>query len=1301
MHVMASVSPANEREGFSLQEGCVAVAVLTSPPSPPRPPLGFSDINQTRPPPPAPPPPPPPPLLPPPPPPPMPPLLPGLGNPEGGLRKKKRVRSFFWKTIPEDQVKGRANLWTQGQVQQQFQIDVQTIEELFGQNDSKSNAKATLTRGGKTRSSFREAKEEVTILDSKRGMNFGIFLKQFKRSNQTIVDDIHHGNSEAYGAEPLRELLKLLPEIEEVEKLKSYRGDTSKLSLADSFLHLLIQLPSYSVRIESMLLKEEFPGACEAMKRDIKILRSATKELMCCEELHAVLHLVLQAGNILNAGGYAGNAVGFKLSSLLSLADTKANKPGMNLLHFVALEAQKKGDELLAFPLKLSHVQPASRISLETLDTDLQCLTSRTRSVEENVKRDTELLQQLDDFLQSATSSLCSLRFSRQQLKKEGSELIDFFCEDRETFRLDDCFSIFHTFFSRFTAAVKENLDREAKEAARRLRIQELEEQKRHSWAGGEEVGGAFRMRCSSETDMSAAMSRHSEAGLLVELLTRPRSPNTLGRSESLRRSRNSPSTSPSIAADRELSMLLRVGNLEQNEKKAFLSTSPEMRSPGLSPQLRPLSPRLRTYSFPQNQQPQVQTPSSPPKIILSANHETADYLSYNSTPSQLNTINTTYKDSVKSTSDVNQQSDSKDGLDLSLSSKGTLPDCQSQSGRRGELARARKDELDFTGQNAGCDKEFESGMSVIVEKCTLVPELKVFDKVTSKNGGPSTSHLHGYHQDDIVVTDLEEEVLDKFKVQKAQNNLQIAEKSDAQISEKSCSLLQREEEDRQEDKVIVWCVTSVCEAAGDLSNPDTHTETARDQTRSDSQGGSQQASSVAANGMPLKPQLANEKQVPVPISSQPVPVSRCDNPSLQGASPRWRPAESPSANELPALTEDASKEAKEPANQGEEKEGSPNDKRDFETVQEQLTNNRIRYDTGFCLDTCEKTEADSSSKGKAGKSTSSKPSTKSLSTSKTQQSGMKPAAPNNNSGANKYKPVRTLTNSENQGMRRVVPISRTNRGIPSQCKRPEKTPGIQQSLSSTGKPAGLKASNANSASISRRERPSTAPSSRRSSIHKAADPKDSKDKKVPGAQASTQEQNLGLQRKPSIRKPLAKPKPQPEEKMCRSTLRALAQGSGGGGSISAPATPMHKAGTPSSMLPSFARNTASSSFRRTNTTLTPPAPPHSSHSGLDASPKSSPKTTSFSTVSTLPGTSSSFIRTGSLRVSTAPRSSDHNNSSSAPLTRSQSIRVPPRSSPHDSLGPPRGHRRNDSGTFSDKSSHSRDSSKSTRPSWR
>lgn len=36
-------------------------------------------------------------------------------------------------------------------------------------------------------------------------------------------------------------------------------------------------------------------------------------------------------------GGYAGKAAGVKLSSLQKLTDIRANKPGMNLIHYVAL----------------------------------------------------------------------------------------------------------------------------------------------------------------------------------------------------------------------------------------------------------------------------------------------------------------------------------------------------------------------------------------------------------------------------------------------------------------------------------------------------------------------------------------------------------------------------------------------------------------------------------------------------------------------------------------------------------------------------------------------------------------------------------------------------------------------------------------------------------------------------------------------------------------------------------------------------------------------------------------------------
>lgn len=71
------------------------------------------------------------------------------------------MRSFFWKTIPEEQVRGKTNIWTLAAKQQQhYQIDKKTIEELFGQQEDTSKASLP-RRGGALNSSFRDAREEV------------------------------------------------------------------------------------------------------------------------------------------------------------------------------------------------------------------------------------------------------------------------------------------------------------------------------------------------------------------------------------------------------------------------------------------------------------------------------------------------------------------------------------------------------------------------------------------------------------------------------------------------------------------------------------------------------------------------------------------------------------------------------------------------------------------------------------------------------------------------------------------------------------------------------------------------------------------------------------------------------------------------------------------------------------------------------------------------------------------------------------------------------------------------------------
>lgn len=485
------------------------------------------------------------------------------------------MRSFFWKTIPEEQVRGKTNIWTLAARQQHhYQIDTKTIEELFGQQED--TTKSSLSRrGGTLNSSFRDAREEITIVDAKRSMNIGIFLKQFKKSPQSIVEDIHQGKSEHYGSETLREFLKLLPESEEIKKLKTFSGDVSKLSLADSFLHYLIQVPNYSLRIEAMVLKKEFLPSCSSLYTDITILRTATKELMSCEELHSILHLVLQAGNIMNAGGYAGNAVGFKLSSLLKLADTKANKPGMNLLHFVAQEAQKKDAVLLNFSEKLHHVQEAARLSLDNTEAELHSLLIRTRSLRENIQRDGELCQQMEDFLQFALEKLTELEHWKQELQDEAHTLIDFFCEDQETMKLDECLQIFRDFCVKFNKAVKDNHDRAVQELRRLQRLKELE-QKRRSWAAGE-LGGFCRS--SSENDVEQLTKKGTE-DLPPFLQPRPVSPSY--RPPNTRRSR----LSLGAFADRELLTFLESSTGSPEEPSKFNSlprSSPRQARPTLA----------------------------------------------------------------------------------------------------------------------------------------------------------------------------------------------------------------------------------------------------------------------------------------------------------------------------------------------------------------------------------------------------------------------------------------------------------------------------------------------------------------------------------------------------------------------------------------------------------------------------------------------------------------------------------------------------------------------------------------------
>uniref|UniRef100_A0A8C9ZZX3 FH2 domain containing 3 n=1 Tax=Sander lucioperca TaxID=283035 RepID=A0A8C9ZZX3_SANLU len=337
---------------------------------------------------------------PPPPPPPPPPLPPPF---DSRTVQRRSMKKLNWDTIPSQRVLGKLNVWTSKRPQRDLVLDIRSMEELFSHGDKQASLRNSRVMGLTCDGMDLYSQEpQVTILDSKKSMNIGIFLRHFK---------------------------------------------------------------SYEERLKIMVLREEFFPLMEEVKNSVAVMTKAANELLDCDNLHSVIRLVLKAGNYMNAGGYSANAIGFRMTSLLKLADTKANKPGMNLMHYVAKQAEDIDAELLTFHTQLEHIGMGSRICKEEVIADFEREAKKVKEVKLFSSKQPGLLKQMETFfLVMAEAKLADVESSLQVLKALSDAVAEYFCEDPATFKLEECCSIFHSFCKRFDTAVQENREREAAE---------------------------------------------------------------------------------------------------------------------------------------------------------------------------------------------------------------------------------------------------------------------------------------------------------------------------------------------------------------------------------------------------------------------------------------------------------------------------------------------------------------------------------------------------------------------------------------------------------------------------------------------------------------------------------------------------------------------------------------------------------------------------------------------------------------------------------------------------------------------
>lgn len=142
-----------------------------------------------------------------------------------------------------------------------------------------------------------------------------------------------------------------------------------KLHHEERFIKLLTDIPKYELRINAMIFLLEYNETYKSIVDPVSIINKCSDILLEDKNLKLFLEIVLNAGNFLNTvchlnwwiqefnsffflisscsfffckNSYNGKALGFKVSFLPKLIDTKANKPSITLLHIIIDEFQKQ-----------------------------------------------------------------------------------------------------------------------------------------------------------------------------------------------------------------------------------------------------------------------------------------------------------------------------------------------------------------------------------------------------------------------------------------------------------------------------------------------------------------------------------------------------------------------------------------------------------------------------------------------------------------------------------------------------------------------------------------------------------------------------------------------------------------------------------------------------------------------------------------------------------------------------------------------------------------------------------------------
>uniref|UniRef100_A0A8C3R760 Diaphanous related formin 2 n=1 Tax=Cyanoderma ruficeps TaxID=181631 RepID=A0A8C3R760_9PASS len=407
------------------------------------------------------------------------PMVPALPH---GMKEKKKyqlevsMKRINWSKIEPQEI-GENSFWVKAE-EDKFE-DPELFAKLALTFGTQMKAKKPVEESEEKKAAQSKKKiKELRVLDGKSAQNLSIFLGSFRLPYEEIKNIILEVDEEKLSESLIQNLVKNLPEQKELNALAELKDEYNDLAEPEQFGVVMSSVKMLRARLNGILFRLMFEEHVNNIKPDIMAVTLACEELKKSESFSKLLELVLFLGNYMNSGSRNAQSLGFNISFLCKIRDTKSSDQKTTLLHFLAEICEENYRDILKFPDELQHVESASKVSAQTLKSNLDSMNQQIQRLEKDIENFPKSQDEHDKFVEKMSISF----FAREQYEKLSNmhnnmtklyeNLGEYFTFDPKAISIEEFFGDLSNFRTLFLEALKENNKRrELEEKTKRAKL--------------------------------------------------------------------------------------------------------------------------------------------------------------------------------------------------------------------------------------------------------------------------------------------------------------------------------------------------------------------------------------------------------------------------------------------------------------------------------------------------------------------------------------------------------------------------------------------------------------------------------------------------------------------------------------------------------------------------------------------------------------------------------------------------------------------------------------------------------------